>query len=149
VNVSYRNATQGDRVFVISSWLDAFRTSHTAGLIAMDTWYQVMWPQVERILDRVGARTVVAYDRDEDKWPLIGFIVADAEASPPVVFFVYTKQPYRKNGFARSMFAEIGIDPSKPFVYSSKTAVVSQLASKIPCSKWMPLVARFPPESRR
>ena len=146
MTLAFRDAIPADRVFVISSWLDSYRDSDTAGMIAMSDWYAVMWPQVEKVIDRFGARTIVAHDTDEH---LYGFISADATTKPPLVFYCYVKAPYRrwepKRGYARQLFAAIGIDPAKPFDYSYKTREIGRLANKIPLASWQPMLTRFPP----
>lgn len=147
-------ATEADRRFIVSAWLDSFRDATTAGMIHMDDWYAVMWPQVVRLLDREGCTTLVACEPDDSM--LYGFICGEVDISrprsrrqrPPVVNYCYVKTPYRrwaKPGIARRLFGAIGIDPQTQFDYTYKTAVVSQLAHKIPLASHQPMLARFNP----
>jgi GNAT superfamily N-acetyltransferase len=149
VTVAFRPAELSDRRFIVGAWMMSFRTSHSAGLIAMDDWVGVMRPQIEKLLEREGTTTVVAYDPDEPAGltDLQGFIAADVTpGSLPLVLYVYVKEPYRRWGYARGLFRAIGVDPERPFLYACKTAVVAELARlrKIPSARWDPLAARYP-----
>ena len=115
-------------------------------MIAMEDFYTVMWPQVEKVLDREDCRTFVAYEDDQ----LYGFIALDTNTAPlpPLVFYIYVKGPYRRwkpqPGIGRQLFAAAGIDPSRPFDYAYRTPEVSRLAVKIPLARHQPMLARFP-----
>ncbi len=159
MTVSIRPATAEDRTFVISSWLDSQRTSYSAGLIAMEDWYKVQWPQYEKIIDRTDMRTLVAYEKRDPTF-LYGFIVADPTEQrveekdgavrwwPALVVYVFVKQNYRRTGIARRLFDAVEIDPEKPFLYASNTQQASRLASKVPLAKFHPLAVRFPKERK-
>lgn len=159
--ISHRPATsEADRTFVCDAWISSYRTSYAAGLIDMEAWHAIMWPQVERYLDRPDMRTLVACEKRDPSF-LYGFICGDpteqveivAEGGrrtwPAMVLYVYVKAPYRRSGVARGLFEAIGIDPRRPFLYASKTAIVPRLAPKMPLAKWNPLVARFQKERTR
>lgn len=144
---SFRQMEPADRNFVVDAWVRSYQFANAAGVIAVDRWFQVMIPEVERIIDREGSRTIVAYkvgerDRLAD---LQGFITVDTEDSMPVVHYVFVKEAFRKAGRARGLFAAAGVDPAKPFVYTATTGAVSKIYQnrKIPFAKWTPLVARF------
>lgn len=143
----HRNATAEDRAFIVSAWSSSFKTSHSAGLIHTDDWAGVMHPQIEKLLERPGSRAVVAFERTDPNF-IYGFIAGDTSDRMPVVHFVYTKENYRREGIARGLFAALGVDPSRPFIYTCRTAVVTKLTSKIPAARWNPLVARWPKEQR-
>lgn len=151
--VAVRPLEQEERDLVVHAWLESFRLANTAGLIAMDRWWDVMAPEATRILDREGTETLVAYETEEESGiaDLYGFLVFDKTPelpyrSAPMVYYAYTKGPYRKAGYQRLLFEAAGIDPSKPFVYSCSTPAESEIrrARKIPCAQWKPLLARFP-----
>lgn len=167
--IAHRPMEPEDRTFVIDAWIRSFRTSNHAGLISMDTWRSVMWPEIEALLERPSVRTIVAHDPDADESvALCGFIAFDVTTwSTPMVFYVYTKQAYRRGGngrlwqgpgLARQLFAAAAIDPARPFLYACKTAVLADrpsdgdeleepgLQRKIPLARWAPILARFPKE---
>ena len=152
-------ASESDVTFVISSWLDASRTSYSSGLIAMDDWYAVMWPQYVKATKRSDMRTVVAYEKSDPSF-LYGFMVADPTEQrveerdgsvrwwPALVLFVFVKQNFRREGIARALFGELGVDPKKPFLFGCNTQQATRLSAKVPGARYHPLVARFPKERR-
>jgi hypothetical protein len=135
----YRAAVEGDDIFINYGWLDSYRWAHAAGMIHMDDWRDVMLPQIKRVRARPKTITVVA----EEPGALAGFICAKPGNDPPLVFYVYVKEQYRKAGIARGLFRLAGVDPFERFVYACKTAVVSELMRKIPQAKFDPYAARF------
>jgi hypothetical protein len=160
VKLAFRPAvTESDLTFVISSWLDASKHSYSSGLIAMDDWYAVQWPQYLKATQRPDMRTVVAFEKTDPAF-LYGFMVADPTEQrieehgggvrwwPALVLFVFVKQSYRREGIARGMFDAIGIDPAKPFLYGCNTQQASRLSAKVPGARFHPLVARYPKEKR-
>ncbi len=140
---SIARAGQRDRTFIVERWLEAYRTSHTAGMIQMPNWFRVMRPEFEAILARPNAVAYVAHAK-ADRDLLLGFIAGEIEPKPPMVFFVYVKDQYRRAGIARDLFAALGVDPEADFEYACSTADSAMLRSKIPRAKWWPLRARFP-----
>lgn len=152
--IAHRAATSADHAFICDNWIRSYRNSDTAGVIPMARWREIMWPIVEAVMLRPGAVTLVACDPQHQD-DLYGFICADPNASPPVVFYTYTKQAYRNGktiglplGIARGLFRAVGVDPEARFVYAFKTSIVAELARKLPLAKWDAMVARFPKETR-
>lgn len=157
----FRDATTTeDRKFVISSWLDATRFTHSCGLIQMDDFYTVMWPQYEKALDREGMRTIIAYEKNDQGF-LYGWVAADPGDQrvpnkdgsftwwPGLVLFCLVKQNYRREGIATRLFAAAGIDPKQRFLYACNTPQASRIVeSKFLAAKHNPLAARFPKEKR-
>lgn len=153
---SFVIADASHRQFVVSGWSSSLRTSDRAGLIAMDMWSDVMHPQIERVLDRPSAVTVVALDKATGV--LQGFVCADrtpglslgegTRGGLPIVFYVYVKEPYRRGGVARGLFASVLIDPMLPFTYACRTSVVGRLRDKIPHARHDHLRARYPEGAR-
>src|SRR5262245_50434873 len=145
-----------ERHFIVDSWVRSFQFAHAAGVIAVEKWFEVMIPEVERLLTRPGSRTIVAYrtgqkDRLAD---LQGFITVDTddpEWGQPIVHYVFVKEPYRGAGLARGLFAAASVDPQKPFLYTATTGAVSKIyqSRKIPFARWDPLIARFAKEDPR
>ncbi len=163
MSLAYRPADVGDLLFVTEGWIDSFRTSRSAGLIAMDDWSDIMTRQVRKVLARPGVDAWVAFhpgekDRIAD---LYGFIAVErnydivrndfvdgrhvrrmVRTDVPLVHFVYVKKPYRRMGVARGLFKAAGVGPR--FNYTCRTSIVTKLAEKIPQATWEHLVARFP-----
>lgn len=140
--VKFRPMRASDFQFVVSGWSSSFRLSHTAGMITMDDWATVMHRQIAKVLDRLSTTTIVAHSAgDEDH--LRGFIAARL-APAPYVYYLFVKEPYRRAGHARELFAAAGIDPEMPFAYACKTAWTARLRDKIPAAQYDPLNVRFP-----
>lgn len=135
----YRQAVADDSIFIDYGWLDSYRWAHAAGMIHMDDWRDVMLPQIKRVRSRPNAITIVA----EEPGALAGFLCCEPKNDPPLVFYVYVKEQYRKAGIARELFRRAGIDLNERFVYACKTAVVSDLMRKAPQARFDPYAARF------
>lgn len=158
--IAYRNMEDRDRDFVISSWSTSFKASFAAGMIYTEDWPDVMHKQIERVLARPDARTVIAYERKAREF-IYGFACGDVSADAgfldpnerkrpaPVLFYVYVKSSYRRQGIAKGLVAELGIDTSKAFLYACKTEIVTRVfRPKIPLGQWDPVVPRFPKPPR-
>lgn len=158
--LAYREAGPEDLPFIISSWLESFRTSRSAGLISMDSWRQVMEPQIRAILAREDCRAWVAYHPGEDdhRADLYGWIATASNylqqskgggmipGQLPLVIYVYTKAPYRQMGIARGLFKAAGI--TGPFNYACHTASLAKIIrkGKLPTGcEWQHMAVRFPP----
>lgn len=136
----------------------------------------VMGHTIRHLLRRPGLEVwVAANPRAKAPYNLHGYLVCERDAnvpsyrypdfklvierSPhPLVHYVFVKQTYRGNGFARALLGAAGIDPTRPFLYSCKTPAVAQLEgvvkgtvrnpNKIPQARWSPLCVRFEKESK-
>lgn len=149
-----------ERNFVVDSWVSSYRDAFTAGIVQVEDWYSVMIPTVSKILAKSEVWTTVACvsgatDRVAD---LCGFIVADPSDGPPLVYYVFVKEHYRRAGrgrlwsgpgIARGLFEAIGVDPAKPMNYVCSTPMVRRVERKIPLARWRPLLGRFPKAERR
>jgi hypothetical protein len=145
--ISFRPSTPDDRRFVVSSWSSSYKNSHTAGMIYTDDYADVMHRQIERILDRPDARTVVAFESKDTSF-LYGWICGDTSEHVPAIFYCYVKEPYRRAGHARKLFEAFGVKPAERFVYACKTAIVPTLARSIPAARFNPAIIRYPKERR-
>jgi GNAT superfamily N-acetyltransferase len=133
--------------FVVDSFIDSFRTSHAAGLIAMEDWRVVMTRQLALLFARTGVEIHVAYhpgDTDHVA-DLYGWLGVE-QGKPPLVLYAYVKQPYRRMGIATALLAAAGINAADTFEYAAKTGVVTKLTAKLPNARWNPLRARFKPK---
>lgn len=163
--LAFREATELDLPFVVSSWVDSYRTAHAAGMIPMPLYERMMRECVAWVLSRPGMKIWVAYRPGEDpelKTDLYGWLAVESDVMTPVrvrkdgkwteelvpaglplVHYCFTKQAYRRLGIARALLTAAGVPSGKPFLYACKTALVSQLP--LPGgSRWTPLIARYP-----
>ena len=148
MSLAFRRAEEPDRPFIVDSWLESYRTAHAAGLIAMEDWRSVMGAQFERVLARPRVETFVAHHPGEVDHvaDLYGWIAVERGHTLPYVLYVYVKQPYRRMGIARGLFGAAGVKPDAPFHHACKTAVLSDLKTKIPFARFSPLAVRYAPE---
>lgn len=149
-----------DRKFIVDSWAGSYRDAFTSGLIQVEDWYEIMIPQLGKVLARPDVVATVACiptapDRVAD---LVGFIVADTTERPPLIYYVFVKEHYRRAGrgrlwggpgIGRGLFDAIGVNPSQPFNYVCSTPMCRTLARKIELSRWQPHLGRFPKAERR
>lgn len=149
MSLAYRQAQPEDMRLVEESFLDSYRTSHSAGLIAMDDWRDVMTPQIAKLLARPGVEIIVAYNPQaiNDKANIYGWLAHETGHPQPYVIYCYVKQSYRREGLARRLFAQAGIDPTSAFGYAAKVGLLTRLRTAIPLARWQPLTARFPKRS--
>ena len=103
--ISHRPAMSIDRNFIVKSWLASWRDSNTAGMISVDTWFEVMTPQVNARLTWPGVQTIVAFETTNPDITsnAYGFLVIDYDDSPKTVFYLFVKAPYRRSGIARGL----------------------------------------------
>lgn len=139
-----------DRVFIVESWISSYRRSPHAGLVSMAAWHEVMERVVSDIIDRPEVNVLVAADPSatDGMADLLGWMAWMHAGNVPVVFYAYTKHPYRRNGIAARLFAAARIDPRAPFSYVCNTHMVGTLreAGLIRSATWKPLLGRFPNE---
>jgi hypothetical protein len=158
MKLAFRPAVREDRAFIIPTWSASYKKSRYAGLITSEDWADVMHRQLGKILDRAGARAIVAYEKDDPDF-YYGWIAGDTSEPTPVVYYVYTKEPYRRGGkgrlwdgpgLARRLFAALGVDPTRYFVYVCSPVNDSQeLIRKLPSARFNTLEVRYPKEQRR
>lgn len=151
MTIAYRPALARDREFIIGAWESSYQDAHTSGMIRMESWARVMRPEVQAYLDRSYARTIVAYNPDDPGGvaELHGFISGEPDEKPPIVYYAYVIQPLRRSGIARRLFAELGVNPAKPFTYLCSTPIVPIISDRIPLARWRPNRARYSREARR
>jgi hypothetical protein len=149
--ISHRPADERDLHFIADSWVGSWRDSNTTGCIQVEDWYPVMIPQVAKMRARPDVRTLIAYETGDAERiaDIYGFIVADTEERPALVYYVFVKEGYRRAGIARGLFAAAGIDPAGPFDFVCSTPIVAQLRRKLLLARWRPLHGRFPKAERR
>jgi GNAT superfamily N-acetyltransferase len=111
----------------------------------MEDWCDVMRPQLEKILARPYVTAVIAYE-DSDPAFVYGYLVTEADEKPPLVYWVYVKAPYRKQGIARQLFQAAGVNPFAPFDYVCSTPIVTRLSTS---GRWDPLRGRYSRDHRK
>lgn len=150
MSIAFRSIEPRDRPFVISTWETSYRRAHTSGAIPMVLWADIMRGVVEHYVDRPHTLTIVAHNPDDPDpiADLYGFICCEPDEHPPIVYYVYVKEAYRKQGIARSLFHAAGIKPTGRFEYLCSTPVVPYLQTKIPLAAWRPVRARYSKEER-
>ncbi len=142
MTIAYRPAELEDATFVVPQWSRCFKPSRSAGMIADEDWAKVMHPQIQKVLARPDVQTIIAYENTEPSF-LYGFITASPASSPQVVYFTVVKEAYRRAGYARGLFAAIGIDPASSFRFACWTPVIPKLQHAIPLAKHVPEYARI------
>lgn len=160
MTITFRPAspTGDDREFVVSTWSSSWKGSHYAGVICAEDWATIMRPQFAKHLDKSGTRTIIACEDDDPNY-FYGWIAGDPTERPPVVHYVYVKQPYRRHGYkngvrigdgiARQLFAALGVDPTKRFVYTCGSPTAVRMRDKIPLARLNPNGLRYTKETRR
>ena len=150
MNVAHRSATRAssERQFMITTWASSYKKSFAAGIITSEDWPAVMHQQLGKILDRAGARAIIAYEKSDADY-FYGWIAGDTTDAVPIVYYVYVKEPYRRSGIARGLFSALGVEPGAYFVHVCETPKSIELASKIPRARFNPLEVRYPKENRR
>jgi hypothetical protein len=133
---------------IVSMWSSTYRESHYAGIIWHEDYAAIMHAQIPKLIEKQSRTVIVAVDKDDPEF-IYGFICGDTTGPTPVIDYVCVKEPYRKEGIARALFDELGVSPSERFVFSCKTRIVTQLASKIPGARYDNIQARYPKEARR
>ncbi len=146
MTIAHRPADAGDRNLIVKSWAASYRDSDTAGFFKARNWYAFVTAQIVETLAEPDVIATIAYETENDDpgSNAYGFIVADCSERPALVYYTYVKAPYRRSGIARGLLAAIGIDPAAPFDYVCSTPDVSLLERKIPLSRWMPRLGRYP-----
>jgi GNAT superfamily N-acetyltransferase len=128
-------ATESDRGPIVGSWIDSYRNAHSAGLIAMERWGEVMRTELNALLSR--CTTVVM--RGTEPETFYGWIAFEW---PDLLHYVYVWKPYRGRGVARALIREANLD--KRFTYSCRTPRGEEIARAMsPRPRFNPLPARY------
>lgn len=157
--IAYRPMEASDRNFVVDSWVSSYLAAKSRGCIQIEDWYPIMIPTVEKILGKPDVRTMVAVMPGTDRIAnLLGFITADIDDNPALVYYVYVKEHYRRAkrlpgwtgpGIGRGLFEALGIEPARPFNYVCSTAMCRIMERKIPMSRHQPDLGTYPKSERR
>lgn len=137
-----------ERTFVRSTWSRYFKMSRDAGMIFTDDWAVVMHRQIDRVLDRDGARAILCFESTSPTF-FYGWIAGDTSGPVPVVFFAFVKPPYQRQGLARQLLEQLGVDAARPFEFTCRTSEMLALKDKIPLARYNPLEVRFPKGAKK
>lgn len=142
---AYRYAIPDDDPFIISGWSSSYRTSDDHPMMQMETYAVDQHARIRAVLARPRVQVIVAHGE-----VLRGFIVYELSAYglPPLLWYVYVAQPYRRMGIAHGLFVAARIDPREPFEYACRTRVVRDLRHKAPAARRNTLRGRFTEERR-
>lgn len=96
--------TEKDINFLLSTWLQSYRSSDFANAIANDDYFPNHQILIMSILGHENnAVTVVCDPEEQDQ--IIGYIVFNTKA--PIVYYCYVKHAFRKLGIAAWMFNSV------------------------------------------
>lgn len=114
-----------EQSLVFDTWLNSYRRSHFRGPWPTDIYYRSGREAIERLVGpgaRWGARTLIAFSpEDEPPNDVYGWICVESGFDRPVMHYVYTKEPYRKNGVARYLREQAGIALDSVFYFTHRT----------------------------
>lgn len=137
-----------DRRFVAATWAQAWRRPVEAGLISVAAWRQAAFRTVEELLGVAGVAVTVVVDRDSASGDadLFGYLALQHVAGEPMplILFCYVKRDYRRNGLARALLREAGLDLAMPLpcVCWTRDATELREAGKLPNAQWRPDLGR-------
>lgn len=112
-----------DENFVYDSFINSFLKSHFSGVIprplARDTYREVL-----NVLIARGARIIMAFCPELDPpYDLYGWIMVEDGLDTDgydCVHYINVKEPFRRNGIAKMLLREAGVDPAF-FYYTFRT----------------------------
>lgn len=167
--LAFRLADEEDLHAVEAFFLYTFRRSWDSGLISPRRWLEVMRPEAHRIFRQPGVQVWIAYNPEmprESEADIYGWLAIErAVPAPParlagrvvhvgrpVVLYVHVKDHYRGHGFARALFAHVGLDPWRDaFDYVARTRMMfSDNQGRTPIIQRLSRRARYyPPAGRK
>lgn len=112
-------------------------------MILADSWYDIMRPQVLRLLSFPTVQVVVAYNPENDDlksrdYGWLAYERAD-DLDSPLLLYAYIKEPVRRMGLANRLLKEAGLHGS--FRYACKTKDGERWLRGTQ-GKWAPRAAR-------
>jgi GNAT superfamily N-acetyltransferase len=127
VKIKLRQANfdnEGERNFIIDTWLKSFKDSHFAGPLPDNMYWKVYSEVLNRLLDKEGVSVLVACS-SEDSNVIYGYIAIEL-FDIPVCHYLYVKYIYRGMGIARALF---GKAVEGKFAYTFPTKESGKLTS--------------------
>lgn len=139
--IKARLVKPSDLRFIVTSWMESFRSSHASGVLGFREYFQQHEMKFMEILNREKVRCVVAINpqEQEEGYEIYGYLVHELGHKLPVIHWVYTKHAFRGHGVGKFLLESEKINPRHSFVYSMRTAHGLQ------CIRKKRLIARFDP----
>lgn len=94
--VKLRDTTIDDVPFITSSWLLSYRNSGNTRVIPNDLYFKHQDNLIKTLL---ATKQSLVVCMEDDPTHILGYIVFE----PSIIHYLYIKQPFRMNGFARSL----------------------------------------------
>lgn len=134
-NIQFRYANDEDMPFVFDTWLKSYKKAAHQYL----DWNNYVTPQLKVInaLIARGAQILVACNPDSPEH-IFGYIVFEHINSLPIIHWIYTKFPFRRQGVAKSLITQANIVLTDPILITAVTYIVPKLTKK----GWMLKYAR-------
>lgn len=163
MSLAIRQATEADLVFVVHSWAKSYKKSHKSGLEQFRDYMQTQPVILRKILNRPGARVLVAYETNAKttKADISGWLAYERgferevkrfEAGKmqkvmeqpqwPLVHYFYVKSHYRRLGIWTRLMREASIKLDDPMFLTCETGVLSELP--LPRKMFDSSIARHP-----
>jgi len=122
--LTLRALDPSDLAFIFNSWLKSYRDSSFGKSISNPMYFR----QHHHVIDKLIGRTeiILAVNQDDPK-QIYGYVCMERRGPIPILHYLYVKQPYRKLGIARQLFALL---PDDPFIYTHESPVVSKFSQK-------------------
>lgn len=140
LEVGFRGPVEGDMPFIFDTWVESFRLAHAAGPIPMDMYRNIYREVIKRVLQFPGVLCTVAFNAEIPS-QTIGYVVAGGWA-PMTVHYLFVKHWFRRNGLARELMKQVGLERGAPFAFSFKSRVVGELVRNWPGARFDPITLR-------
>jgi len=130
LSVVIRDAQVTDRAFISQTWVTSFRSSQDTGPVPVEIYFDTFRKVIADLLARPAVKVLVAVDSElPPPHEIHGYLVFEpgphrkgTQMLPKsAVHFCYVKELHRRQGVARSLFREAGIDPAHPFFFTFRT----------------------------
>jgi hypothetical protein len=124
IHILARDCLEEDMDMVVDGWATSYADSHAAGVIPPDLHHKVYRPIISRAIKRSKARVLYNVQHPGQNF---GFLCAEFGEDYPIVHYIYLKHFLRRQGLARYLLEDMGVNPKKPFVYGWKSRIAGDL----------------------
>ncbi len=125
LDIDFRFPAMDDLPFIYDTWVESFRLSHAAGPIPMDMYRTLYREIIRRVITQPTAMCLVAYNVHIPR-QICGYVVFE-RGEVPTIHYCFVKHWMRGHGMAKALLATALIDPRKPFLYTFKSRVMTDL----------------------
>lgn len=134
----FDSPTPDEFAFIFDSWARSFRRSPWAGCVPNHLYDAVSREAAKGIIDRPGARVVVALPSPEVR-RVMGYYVAEPERG--VLHWLYVKDSFRRMGVGKALLEHATAAVAPPsWVYTFRTRLAQRFLG--PAFEWDPVPAR-------